>query len=136
MNEKMPAVLNFAPEPFSVELCEIPVPEIGESDVLFAVQAVGICGSDLHQFTGKHSWKVNYPVVLGHEFSGTIAKAGRSVRGFKEGDRVVSETAAVIDEASPFFRQGLYNLDPNRLGFGYGVNSADRQDNSRSHLHR
>jgi L-iditol 2-dehydrogenase len=107
MNEKMPAVLNFAPEPFSVELCEIPVPEIGESDVLFAVQAVGICGSDLHQFTGKHSWKVNYPVVLGHEFSGTIAKAGRSVRGFKEGDRVVSETAAVIDEASPFSGKGF-----------------------------
>ena len=124
MNEKMPAVLNFAPEPFSVELREIPVPEIGENDVLLAVQAVGICGSDLHQFTGKHSWKVNYPVVLGHEFSGTIAKTGRNVRGFKEGDRVVSETAAVVNEASPFFRQGLYNLDPNRLGFGYGVNGA------------
>ena len=42
MNEKMPAVLNFAPEPFSVELREIPVPEIGENDVLLAVEAVGI----------------------------------------------------------------------------------------------
>ena len=124
MNEKMPAVLNFAPEPFSVELREIPVPEIGGNEVLLAVEAVGICGSDLHQFTGKQSWKVNYPVVLGHEFSGTIAKTGRNIRGFKEGDRVVSETAAVVDEASPFFRQGLYNLDPNRLGFGYGVNGA------------
>ena len=124
MSETTPAVLNFAPEPYSVELREIPVPEIGETDVLLDVQAVGVCGSDLHQFTGKHSWKVNYPVVLGHEFSGVIAKAGRNVRGFKEGDRVVSETAAVIDESSPFVRQGLYNLDPNRLGFGYGVNGA------------
>ncbi len=46
------------------------------------------------------------------------------MRGFEEGDRVVSETAAVIDTASPYSRQGLYNLDPNRLGFGYGVDGA------------
>jgi len=124
MSDKMPAVVNFGPEPFSVELREIEVPGIGENDVLLAVRAVGVCGSDLHQFTGKQSWKVNYPVVLGHEFSGVVAKTGRNVRRFKEGDRVVSETAAVVDESSPFFRKGLYNLDPNRLGFGYGVNGA------------
>jgi L-iditol 2-dehydrogenase len=86
-----------------------------------------VCGSDLHQYTGSHSWKVNYPVVLGHEFSGVIAKAGKAVHGFSEGDRVVSETAAVIDPASPFTRQGLYNLDPKRLGFGYGVDGAMTQ---------
>ena len=40
------------------------------------------------------SWPVNVPVVLGHEFGGTVAKAGRAVSGFREGDRVVSETAA------------------------------------------
>jgi alcohol dehydrogenase/L-iditol 2-dehydrogenase len=124
MSAKMPAVVNFSAEPYSVELREIPVPEIGDDDVLLSVQAVGICGSDLHQFTGKQSWKVNYPVVLGHEFSGVIARRGRNVKGFSEGDRVVSETAAVIDASSSFSRQGLYNLDPKRLGFGYGVNGA------------
>jgi alcohol dehydrogenase/L-iditol 2-dehydrogenase len=120
----MQAVVNFAAEPHSVDLREIPVPAIEDDDVLMAVQAVGICGSDLHQYTGKHSWKVNYPVVLGHEFSGVIAKKGSKVKGFSEGDRVVSETAAVINPRSPYVRQGLYNLDPNRLGFGYGVNGA------------
>jgi len=120
----MPALVNFAPEPHSVELREIQVPEIGPDDVLLAVQAVGICGSDLHQFIGKQSWKVNYPVVLGHEFSGVIAKTGSNVRKFKEGDRVVSETAAVIDPSSAYSRRGLYNLDPGRLGFGYGVDGA------------
>lgn len=120
----MLALVNYAAEPNSVELREIPVPKIGDHDVLVAVQAVGICGSDLHQFAGKHSWKVNYPVVLGHEFSGVIAEKGRKVQGFTEGDRVVSETAAVIDTASPFSRRGLYNLDPGRLGFGYGVDGA------------
>jgi L-iditol 2-dehydrogenase len=124
MSETMTAVVNYAAQPHSVELRDVPVPEIGETDVLLAVEAVGVCGSDLHQYTGSHSWKVNYPVVLGHEFSGIVAKRGKGVRGFSEGDRVVSETAAVIDPASPFTRQGLYNLDPTRLGFGYGVNGA------------
>ncbi len=123
----MTGVVNFAAEPNSVELRELTVPEIGETDVLLAVQAVGICGSDLHQYMGKQSWKVNYPVVLGHEFSGVIARAGRGVKHFAEGDRVVSETAAVIDSNSPFVRQGMYNLDPTRLGFGYGVNGAMTQ---------
>lgn len=123
----MTAVVNYGAEPHSVDLREIPVPEIGETDVLLAVQAVGICGSDLHQYTGKQSWKVNYPVVLGHEFAGVIAKTGRQVKTFSEGDRVVSETAAVINPASPFVRQGRYNLDPDRLGFGYGVNGAMTQ---------
>ena len=120
----MLGLVNYAKEPHSVELRDIPIPEIGEEDVLFKVQAVGICGSDLHQYTGKQSWKVNYPVVLGHEFAGSIAQLGRLVQGFKEGDRVVSETAALLPPDSALIRQGLYNLDPHRLGFGYGVNGA------------
>ncbi len=120
----MPAVVNYAPEPNSVEIRELPVPEPGDEEVLMAVQAVGVCGSDIHQALGQHSWKVNYPVVLGHEFSGVVTQLGKNVRGFREGDRVVSETAAVIDPNSPFVRRGLYNLDPKRLGFGNGVNGA------------
>jgi alcohol dehydrogenase/L-iditol 2-dehydrogenase len=120
----MIAVVNYSSQPHSVELRDLPEPDIREDDVLLAVQAVGICGSDLHQYTGQHSWKVNYPVVLGHEFGGIVAKTGPRVRKFSEGDRVVSETAAVLDLDSPFTRAGQYNLDPNRLGFGYGVHGA------------
>src|ERR1700677_2705582 len=120
----MLGLVNYAKDPHSVELRELPMPVIGEEDVLFKVEAVGICGSDLHQYSGKQSWQVNYPVVLGHEFAGVIAKTGTRVRGFKEGDRVVSETAAVLPFDSVFIRQGLYNLEPKRLGFGYGVNGA------------
>src|ERR1019366_1177493 len=70
------------------------------------------------------SWKVNYPVVLGHEFAGTVARCGARVMAFKQGERAVSETAAVVDLTAPFGRAGQYNLDPHRLGFGYGVNGA------------
>jgi L-iditol 2-dehydrogenase len=124
MNSQMPALVNYASTPLSVEIRETSVPEIGPRDVLLKVGAVSVCGSDLHQWRGSHSWPVNYPCILGHEFGGTIAARGSDVLHFKEGDRVVSETAAVIDEFSPLTRAGLYNLDPARRGFGYGVNGA------------
>lgn len=120
----MPAVVNYANQSGAVELRDVPRPEIGHDEVLLEVAAVGVCGSDLHQWTAHHSWPVNYPVVLGHEFAGVIAETGPSVHGFTSGDRVVSETAAVIDANSPLSRQGLYNLDPSRKGFGYGVDGA------------
>ena len=119
-----PAVINFAPEPHSVEVRDVERPEIGATDVLVEVAAVGVCGSDLHQWTASHSWPVNYPVVLGHEFAGTIIEKGSSVKGWEEGARIVSETAAIIDPDNPMSRRGLYNLDPTRKGFGYGVNGA------------
>ena len=120
----MVGLVNYANEPYSVELRELSVPEIGEEDVLLEVQAVAVCGSDLHQYLGNQSWQVNHPVILGHEFAGSIAKLGNRVTEFKEGDRVVSETAALLPSDSPLIRQGLYNLEPKRLGFGYGVNGA------------
>ncbi len=119
-----PAVVNFAREPGCVELREVPPPAIGDGDVLLEVAAAGVCGSDLHQWQAHHSWPVNYPVILGHEFSGTILETGPGVTAWKPGDRVVSETAAVIDPDNPMSRQGLYNLDPQRRGFGYGVDGA------------
>ena len=118
------AVVNFAPEPKSVELRDIPAPSIGEDDVLLEVAAVGVCGSDLHMWTGDQSWKVEYPMVLGHEFAGVIREVGARVKSWKAGDRVVSETHAVVDPDSPLTRQGLYNLDPNRRGFGAAVSGA------------
>ena len=118
------SVVNFSSEKGSVELREIEKPTIGEEDVLLEVANVGVCGSDLHQWTADHSWHVNYPVILGHEFGGHIAEVGSRVVGWKEGDRVVSETAAIINPNSPMSKIGLYNLDPDRKGFGYGVNGA------------
>lgn len=121
---KSAAVINFAPDKGSVEIREIDRPSIGAEEVLLEVACVGVCGSDLHQWTADHSWPVNYPVVLGHEFGGRIVELGANVVGWREGDRVVSETAAVIDQCNPMSRRGLYNLDPTRKGFGYGVNGA------------
>ena len=53
-----------------------------------------------------------------------VRECGERVTGWENGDRAASETAAVIDPNSPMTRQGLYNLDPGRRGFGYGVDGA------------
>ena len=121
---QQPAVVNYASVPLSVELRDVHVPEISEDAVLLQVDAVAVCGSEIHQWQGTHSWDVNYPVILSHEFAGTVAAVGARVAEFSVGDRVVSETAAVIDPHSSLSRQGLYNLDPVRKGFGYGVDGA------------
>jgi alcohol dehydrogenase/L-iditol 2-dehydrogenase len=119
-----PAVVQYALEPLAVELRNVPVPEIAEHEVLLQVGAVSVCGSDVHQAYNTHSWPVRVPVILGHEFAGTIARAGRGVNGFREGDRVVSETAADVCGECVLCRTGRYNLCPRRKGFGYGVDGA------------
>ncbi len=124
---KSVGVVNYSSKPGSVELQQVDYPTFGDDDVIMQVEAVSVCGSDLHQWHGTNSWVVNYPVVLGHEFCGVIVELGKSVEkanNWKLGDRVVTETAAVIDLNSPLSRVGKYNLDPARKGFGYGVNGG------------
>lgn len=120
----MKAVVHYALEPCSVELREIAEPTPRAGEVLVRVRAVGVCGSDLHQYHNTQSWQVNVPVVLGHEFAGVIEAIGGGVHGWQVGDRVACETAAVICEQCAYCRTGRYNLCPQRLGFGYGVNGA------------
>ncbi|HEY8149517.1 MAG TPA: alcohol dehydrogenase catalytic domain-containing protein, partial [Vicinamibacteria bacterium] len=124
MTEVMTGLVQYALQPQAVELRELPIPELDEEDVLLRVGAVSVCGSDVHQYHNQQSWPVNVPVVLGHEFGGVVARVGARVRGFKEGDRVVSETAASICGQCLYCRIGEYNLCPRRSGFGYGTHGA------------
>jgi len=119
-----PAVVHYALEPLAVELRDVAVPEIGDGEVLLRVGAVSVCGSDVHQAYNTQSWPVNVPVVLGHEFGGTVANAGRGVTHVREGDRVVCETAAAVCGECALCRTGRYNLCPARKGFGYGIDGA------------
>ncbi len=121
----MAAVVHHALSEGSVELRQVPSPrEIAGDEVLLQSRAVGVCGSEIHQYHNTHSWKVRVPVILGHEFCGVVAQVGKSARGFREGDRVTSETAARICGQCVYCRTGEYNLCPERLGFGYGLDGA------------
>ncbi|MCR2050711.1 zinc-dependent alcohol dehydrogenase family protein [Acetatifactor muris] len=67
---------------------ERPIPELRDHEVLIRVAACGVCGTDVHIYGGeKGSAEVNPPVVLGHEFAGTVAAAGKAVTMWKVGDK-------------------------------------------------
>ena len=65
----------------------VPVPQIGEGEVLFRVGACGICGTDLKKI---HHGFVPPPQIFGHELAGTVVAVGHGASRFKVGDRVVS----------------------------------------------
>lgn len=70
-----------------LELQEIPVPEIGDKDILVKVKAAGICHSDAHYRAGLSA--VGFlPITLGHEVAGVVEKAGKNVTNVKVGNRV------------------------------------------------
>lgn len=70
-----------------LQLQEVPVPEIGERDVLVRVRAAGICHSDAHYRAGRSAMGM-MPITLGHEVAGVIEKVGAQVTNVKTGDRV------------------------------------------------
>ncbi len=121
----MQAVVQYALKPMGVELRQVEPPgSLADDEVLLATRAVGICGSEVHQYHNTHSWPVRVPVILGHEFAGVVSRVGGRVRGFSEGDRVVSETAARICGRCAYCRVGEYNLCPERQGFGYNLDGG------------
>jgi L-iditol 2-dehydrogenase len=74
-------------QPREVVLREVEKPAAGKNEVLIKVKKIGICGSDVHAYYGKHPY-ITCPIVQGHEFSGLIEEAGENVRSFKAGDSV------------------------------------------------
>lgn len=75
-------------EPGRFVIEERPVPRPGREEVLIKISRVGICGTDMHIFNGKYALE-SLPLVLGHEFAGTIAKMGADAIGLETGQRVV-----------------------------------------------
>ncbi len=120
----MDAVVKYGRGFKEIALRAMPEPMPGPGQVLVAVRAAGVCGSDIEQWHDGVSWPINVPVICGHEFCGTIAGVGERVTGWTVGECVVCETAAVICGHCPACRTGAYNLCPERLGFGYGTHGA------------
>jgi alcohol dehydrogenase-like protein len=67
-----------------------PGPVPGPDEVLIAISAVGICGSDLHAYNGSHPFR-RPPLIVGHVPAGYVARVGAGVRGFSTGDPVLIE---------------------------------------------
>ncbi len=87
---------------------DIPVPEIGENDALLRMARIGVCGSDIHVYHGKHPF-TKYPVTQGHEVSAIIERVGKNVKHLHVGQKVTVEPQVVCQKCYPC-RHGKYNL--------------------------
>jgi L-iditol 2-dehydrogenase len=100
--------------PLAFRLAEVPIEGPGPGEVQVRVEAVGICGSDLHAYSeGAVGGTPNaYPMVLGHEPAGTIVKTGPGVTGLAPGDRGALEPALYCYHCE-FCLRGQHNVCAN-----------------------
>jgi len=114
----MKALVKARPEP-GLEMTEVPAPEPGPDDVLIRVRKSAICGTDLHIWNWD-VWAartVPVPLVVGHEYVGTVAEVGAHVRGIQPGQRVTSEGHIVCGRCRNC-RAGREHLCRETLGVG------------------
>jgi len=103
--------------PGRIEFRDVPVPEVREDQVLVRITRIGICGSDMHVYHGKHPY-TSYPVVQGHEVAGEVVQKGRRARGVSVGDRVTIQPQVVCGTCYPC-RHGQYHICDNLKVMGF-----------------
>ena len=102
--------------PGLAQLVERDVPEPGATQVVIAIKACIICGSDLHIYKGKHP-SAPLPVSLGHELAGDIIRIGSKVNSVCTGDRVTVEPVIACGACPPCLK-GEYGYCDN-LSYHY-----------------
>jgi L-iditol 2-dehydrogenase/threonine 3-dehydrogenase len=93
--------------PKNLEFRQVAEPVAGPGQVMIRVKRIGVCGSDIHVWHGKHPF-VTYPLVQGHEYSGVVEAVGAGVEGIALGDKVTATPQEVCGTCSPC-RRGQYN---------------------------
>lgn len=95
---------------------EVPTPQCGRDEVLVAVKACGICGSDVHGMDGS-TGRRRPPIIMGHEAAGIVAAVGQEAGNWKPGDRVTFDST-IYCGVCEFCRRGQINLCNARRVFG------------------
>src|SRR3954462_6564079 len=93
-------------------ITEMPMPDIGDDEVLVRVRACGICGSDIHGYDGSTGRRIP-PIVMGHEAAGEIEHVGRNVTDYGVGDRVTFDSTVSCGRCR-YCKAGQVNLCDNR----------------------
>jgi L-iditol 2-dehydrogenase len=106
-------------KPYSLEYSDFPDPVVSNDDVLVRVKACGICGSDVHGFTGKTGRRIP-PLIMGHEAAGIVEGLGKNVIGFDKGDRVCFDSTVYCNKCEAC-RAGLFNRCEKRQVLGVSV---------------
>ena len=112
-------------QPGQIEFHEVEKPAPQPGEVLIQVRRIGVCGSDIHVYHGLHPY-TSYPVVQGHEVSGTVAEVGEGVQGFQPGDKVVFMPQVTCGECYPC-RHGMYHICDNLKVMGFQTGGAAQE---------
>ena len=111
-------------KPYCFEFSDFSNPVPGNDDVLIRVKACGICGSDVHGFTGKTGRRIP-PLIMGHEAAGIIEEVGKNVKDFKKGNRVCFDSTVYCNRCEAC-RKGYYNRCENRQVLGVSIPGSRR----------
>ena len=95
-------------QPGEIAFRDVEPPEPGPGQVLLRVKRIGICGSDVHVWHGRHPF-TSYPVVQGHEFSAEVEAVGEGVEGVTPGSKATARPQIVCGECKAC-RSGDYNI--------------------------
>ena len=119
----MKALVKTGPSEEDLELkLDWPEASPDPDQVKLRIAAAGICGTDIHILRG--TWRCDYPVVIGHEFCGTVVEVGSRVRGFQLGDRVVAANPAKTCGHCRHCLSGNAFMCPERVSAGYMIDGA------------
>jgi 2-desacetyl-2-hydroxyethyl bacteriochlorophyllide A dehydrogenase len=102
--------------PRMMQLREVPLPDLADGEVLVRVKATGICGSDLHGYTGKSGRRLP-PMIMGHEFAGVVEDMKGVSGAWRMGERVVAQPT-IFCGACEYCRRGQTNLCEHKKLFG------------------
>ncbi|HPD30735.1 MAG TPA: alcohol dehydrogenase catalytic domain-containing protein [Phycisphaerae bacterium] len=107
--------------PNQIEYLDVPQPVCADDEVLVQVKCVGVCGTDAEMYRGtmayfKMGW-TQYPITLGHEWSGVVVERGRKVTEFSVGDRVTGDVTIGCHRCENCLR-GSYNLCLSKIEVG------------------
>ncbi len=106
----------YMPEAYKLEYRDVPKPAVEPGKVLVKIERLGICGSDIQVYHGKHKY-MKFPVVQGHEAAGIVSEVGAGVEGIKVGDAVTFQPQVFCGECAPC-KAGHINVCRNLKVYG------------------
>jgi L-iditol 2-dehydrogenase len=112
-------------QPGRVLFREVSLPEPGPGQLLLKIKEIGVCGSDIHAWHGKHPY-IRCPIVQGHEFSAQVVKSGPGARGFRDGDNVTVMPQVVCGTCYAC-RHGDYHICSSLKVIGCQVDGAAQE---------
>ena len=95
-------------QPGKIEFGEVEAPVPGKGEILLRIKRIGVCGTDVHVWHGKHPF-TSYPVVQGHEFSAVVESVGPGVTRVKPGMKATGAPQQVCGTCNPC-KRGDYHI--------------------------